>query len=200
MKVQILMPMYKIMDAPAIVSLVAFILDAANQNVSVAFTTTNVADIAKARNGLVKALADNVDYLLFIDSDMTYKYSQFLSLIKIMQMQSLDLLSAKYYTRNNLTKDRKLAMLRDNGEGKKEKIAEDGARGIQKCDVIGLGFCVIRPQLIRDLLKTNKKLFRWEENGDGEDAYFCSLVKKHGHEIYYDADTTVGHISTVINK
>jgi len=199
MKVHVLLPMYRHMEAPAVTSLAALLLNFANNGINVMFSHSNGADIARARNGLVKSVRE-CDYVLMIDSDMTYTYNDFDTLVRRMDENNLDMLSAKYFTRNILVKTRKLAMLNWSEEAQDYvKIEAKEEKGLQECDVVGLGFCVVKYKLIKHLQDTlTEKMFSWGKYG--EDATFCKHVKNTGRKIYYDADTIVGHLTQVVNK
>lgn len=153
-----------------------------------------------ARQKLFEAAVKcDADYILSLDSDHTYKVEDVLNLIRDLEDNDLDMLSAKYYVRNSFV-DRKIAMLRWKDDDLEQIPAQDES-GIKECDVVGFGFLVLKPDMVKDLLDRFGKIFKFHnENVWGEDLYFCIKAKEAGYKVCYDADVIVGHISTIVNK
>ena len=203
------MPTYKIMDALAVQSLVAFQCDVYAHGDEIQILFANNYTASKGRDVMFRHAAENfkdADYMISLDSDHVYSAKAMYDLIEKMEANKLDLLSAKYYCRNDLGLDgtkRKVAMIRYTGDDGKFELHEppDDETGLIPVDVVGLGFCVMKMDFVREIVGTYGDLFTTNENGNyADDVIFCAYVQKAGRKIYYDADTIVGHISTVINK
>jgi len=210
MKVLALMPAYKIMDVLAVRSLVAFQADLYSEghNLQICFTAGYTA--AHGRNTMFRyAAGQEADYVLSLDSDHVYSASAFHTLIEKMEKNNLQMLSAKYYARSDMrAKGRTVAMgkydenmkfslhvppLDDNGV--------DCEKGLVELDVLGLGFCVFKHEFVKKMTGKYENLFHTNKRGDfADDVVFCSFVKDEGYKLFYDADTIIGHISTIVNQ
>jgi hypothetical protein len=208
MKIVACMPAYKIMDVLAVQSLVAFQCDIYSQNDKVQILFCNNYTASKGRDILFRVATEqfkDADYLISLDSDHVYSAKAMYALIEKMEANGLDILSAKYYCRNDFGQDgrRKVAMIKYRGDKGEFDLHEppDGETGLIEMDVVGLGFCVMKMGFIRQMVEKYGDLFTTNENGNyADDVIFCGYVKKENKKICYDADTIVGHISTIINK
>ena len=209
MKIVACMPTYKIMDTMAVQSLVAFQCDVYSQKDEIQVLFANNYTASKGRDMMFKYATQNfkdADYLISLDSDHVYSATAMYTLIEKMEKEKLEILSAKYYCRNDLGlggKKRKVAMIRYTGEDGEFELyePEDGETGLTEVDVVGLGFCVMKMEFVRELVEKYDDLFSTSENGNyADDVIFGSYVQKAGRKLHYDADTIVGHISTIINK
>ena len=203
------MPTYKIMDVLAVQSLVAFQCDVYSKGDKIHILFANNYTASKGRDMMFKVATENfrdADYLISLDSDHVYSATAMYTLIEKMEKNNLSLLSAKYYCRNDFGhfgKGRKVAMIRYKGDQGDFDLYEppEGETGLTEVDIVGLGFCVMKMDFIRNLVEKYGDLFTTNENGNyADDVIFCGYVKKDGTKIHYDADTIVGHISTIINK
>jgi len=209
MKIVACMPSYKIMDVLAVQSLVAFQCDVFSKGDGLNILFANNYTASKGRDMLFRVASESFkdsDYVISLDSDHVYSAKAMYSLIDKMEKNNLDLLSAKYYCRNDFGHDnngrRKVAMIRyTDDKGNFELYEpEDNESGLIDVDVVGLGFCVMKMDFVRKLIAKYGDLFTTNENGNyADDVIFCGYVQKEGKRICYDADTIVGHISTIIN-
>lgn len=199
----ILMSLYKYMEAQCVMSLCALQADLCNKGDKVSLLMLHGLACAAAREELWKS-ADrqgDADYIINLDSDHIYKASTVYSLVKRMEENKLQILSAKYFVRD--PKIRALAMLRgDTFETTRRIVPEPNETGLQKVDVMGFGFCIIKPALIHMLIEKYKILFTDEETyltpSIVDDVCFAKKCKAEGIPLYYDADVTVGHLGTII--
>ncbi len=203
MNISILIPIYKYMEAQAVMSLIPMLLtwQKAGHRMKLFFNTSN--NIACARNKLFQcALKDNPDsdYILWLDSDHEYSYESLVKLIERMNEHNLQMLSATYLTRTSDHIAHVPLNYKETGVTKIKYIA--GLKDPQQCYAVGFGFVVFKTAMIKDLAEKNKNVL-FMMNPDltvGEDVYFCELARKAGYEIYYDPTVMIGHIATVINK
>jgi len=199
MKIVIIMPTYRVMDVQCVQSLVAFNNTLFMQGHQVCMLFANNCMIQTGRQQLIESACKvkGADYVLCLDSDHIYDVNKFYKLHIDMENNKLGMLSAKYYKRNYFRQPRQIAACkRFDGELQPISPAKDEA-GIQECDVVGFGFLLMKFDFIKDLLDKEKVLFKMD--GQGEDIYFCNLVKKYGHKVCYDADVVIGHMSTIVN-
>lgn len=199
MKILALMPAYKYMEIPAVQSLVAMQADVYNNgdNINVAFVHGFNTSLARTNLFEYAASVVDVDYVLNIDSDHIYKAKSLYTLISKIEDNDLDMLSAGYYLRGG----REFAHGR-HVDGKFKKFKEGEVKGIVECDVVGFGFLLMKSQFVKEMVKKfPKDLFKMDVDGNAsEDVYFCKKAQENGSKVCFDADTIVGHLTTVVNQ
>lgn len=199
MKIAVLIPFYKFMDAPAIQSLVAMLADIHNHGDSYAPVMCHSLYIEKARTmlfGTVLQEVPDADFVLCIDTDHVYSSKALYSLISTMKEKGLDMLSAAYVARGLPSL---YAHCRLNEAGEMKKILVGAVSGVVECDAVGFGFVVFRMDYVRRMFeKHGASLFETGANTGGEDLRFCEIAKREGTPILFDAGTKVGHIATIV--
>ena len=176
-----------------------------------AFLTLNHYGIDISRNELVEsALKLNTKYILFWDTDVIpYSNNAILDLIEKANKFNLSILSANYPSKRAIglvnNKYAPSCWLYIEKEHKFLNGIND-LTGIKEVDAVGLGFCLIRTDIFKDLSKPYFKYITKYDNievkmGDytfkgqdfSEDFYFCVNAKNHGYKVYYDFDTKCYH-------
>lgn len=133
--------------------------------------------------GVDEALRRNVDYILFIDSDMTFPH------VALMRLLSLgkDIVGATYVRRYLPT-----SLVHTELEG--EPVVGDGVREVLR---LPGGLLLIKASVFTNM---QKPYFRCSYPGDGtevgEDYYFCDEARKAGYLVWLDAglSRSVGHL------
>ena len=189
------MPTHKAMEIDAVTSLLSMQQEIQECGDKFNLITHSGFNPYYSRNRLLKkAIELNPDWVLSIDSDHVYSKTVLYLLIK----RDLDIIAAKYYASGGVGYDRRpLAM----GRWKVGKFSlirkSDEQSGLVEVDVVGFGFTLIKPSAL-------KKIY---EDGDNfmtpsatvhqtDDVLFCKRAKESGFKIYYDADITIGHITS----
>lgn len=155
----------------------AFILGILNEKTSL---------IPKGRHTIVeKALKHNVDYLLFLDSDMVFPSDLLIELIKT----DKDIIGCNYATRRPPFK------LTCRNE---DFTFFDKREGVHEVGFIGTGALLIKTEVFNGMEHPYFNL-EWEggDRGfDGEDYNFCKRMKADGHKIYCHAGLSekIGHL------
>jgi len=206
MKILILLPMYKIMDAESVQSLVQFQNDIYEKGDKLLFVYANGFNAAKARNELAQYATanmakDNYDVILWLDSDHIYQAKDFYSLYETMKKNNLKMLSASYQVRGgSLTAHGKMFDV-----GYRQFTRED-LQGIPKgevveCDVVGFGFLLMDKFFLQDVFKRHGfNLFVLDNQQNiTEDVQFCTLIKKDGVRICFDPNVRVGHMQRTLS-
>lgn len=200
MKIVALMPVYKSMYVESVISLTNMLAEVYNRNDHISVLYSMLNNVALGRNSLFKTAIKedfkDADYIISLDSDHAYDANKMYTLIEKMEANNLQMLSASYNARSSM----KLAHLREDEEGTPKLIDPTGLTGIQECHTVGFGFLVMKIGLVKELFEANGgNLFsRLSAHQHGEDVYFCELVRKQGYKVCFDADTKIGHLSTVI--
>lgn len=194
------MPTSKVMEIAAVQSLVSLQSAVYNRkdNITVAFS--NGFNAAKARTFLLHyANGQKADWVVWLDSDHVYNANLMYSMIDKMIENGLEILSAKYYVRDAQLK-KTTAHGNFSPEGFK-KFDEPIEGDLIDCDVVGLGFCIMKPSLVQRLIETyDKDLFKFDlEDNSTEDVYFCRQIKKLGVRLCFDNKATIGHLTTTVN-
>lgn len=149
-----------------------------------------------ARDRLVRmAVNQCYDYLLFIDSDMTFEPN---ALIKALEHDE-DVVSGLYFKRkgNHAPVVYSDVQMRFTDSPKAETIThfEDDFFEIKGC---GMGFCLIKVDLLQKLLEKCPSCFECLQ-GLGEDLSFCYRVTKLlDKKMFCDATIEIGHIGKTI--
>lgn len=201
MKILSLMPTQKVMQIEAVQSLVAMQADIYNRgdNFNIAFTNGHNPVLSRTELMRYAAKQDDVDYVLWLDSDHIYNSESLYKLIEIMNREKIEAISAAYKVRGpgevfahgNFQKD-----------GSFKKLSQNECSGITDCDVVGFGFYVMTHGLVKEMVsKYQKDLFNMDYNNNTtEDVYFCRKMKESNKRVCFDAETIVGHISLTIKK
>ena len=204
MNILALMPTSKVMEIAAVQSLVAFQSAIYNRKDNVTIAFSNGFNAAKARTFLMhyakdQIIADKADWVIWLDSDHLYNATAMYDMMAKMDRDGLDILSAKYYVRDATLK--KVTAHGNFSETGFKKYEEPIPGGIIDCDVVGLGFCIMRPGLVLKMIEMfDKDLFKFDlDDNSTEDVYFCRQVKKAGARVCFDNDVKIAHITSVLH-
>lgn len=148
-----------------------------------------------ARNMLVEyALSVNADYLLFVDSDILFPQDALANLIN----QNKQVISGVYYAKMDEPKTqivydeiKPLSLFNKTPSVNSVKHKITSPEVIKAC---GMGFCLIRTDALRKVLKKYKSPFE-PMKGMGEDIAFCYRLGKVGIPIYA-MDVKLEHIGS----
>lgn len=150
--------------------------------------------IYAARNELARvALQDNCDYILWIDSDMTFPENALEVLLGDLNSgNGRDMVTALYFTRQG---DHKPVIYYDVDPELKarsiKKYPEDMVFPIDGC---GFGFCLMRIKVIEDVAQGYAGALFSPLEGLGEDLSFCYRLNQIGGLIWADTRVKCGHI------
>lgn len=204
MKVMILMPLYKSMDAQCVISLIDFHQQLIDDGHSCKFVFTNGFNAAKARKALSKYAHDcpeKYDYVLWLDTDHIYRKEDFYSLVSRMKVENLQMLSATYKLHGNpetvhgITDESGFHHFTEDDLNKAisdEKVID--------CQVVGFGFLLMTHEFLYGLFeKHGEKLFILDARENcTEDVKFCRVVLDDGFRVCFDPAVKVGHIEIAV--
>ena len=199
MKVMLLMPLHKSMNTSCVISLVDFIQDLHGAGHEAKMVFTNGFNAAKARTSLIQHVAEEgqeFDYALWLDSDHLYKQKDFLALVKRMEEENLDMLSACYKlhscpdTAHGITENGDFRHFKD------EELKDD----LIECTVVGFGFLVMKPIMVKAMWdKYEGELFVLDaDKNSTEDVKFCQCYIDEGGKVYFDPKVKVGHLESAV--
>lgn len=198
MKILALMPCYKIMEIPAVQSLTCFLAEVYSKDDHLHIAYCNGFNAVQARTHLTDyAVKNEVDWVIWLDSDHIYKASDMYKLIKKCEEKNLPMLSANYFMRGGGKVSAHTRFDAAKGHFKQEELTGD----VMECDVIGFGYLVMRWSFLKEMHdKFGLDLFKMDHTDNTtEDVYFCRKVKESGYPVCFHSGVTVGHLTTVIN-
>lgn len=188
MKILLGMPCVKEITTKTVISLLATVKKGAVEPMIVEGSL-----VYDARDAIATyAVENDYDYILYVDSDMVFSAED----VKRLVAHDTDIVSGLYVTRqgenNNVLYDR--IIKRRRFPYRAPKLIEDKATsGYAEIAACGFGFCLIKTEVIKTMLKRYKSLFepKW---GLGEDIAFCVRARKCGYKIFTDRDVKLGHV------
>ena len=150
--------------------------------------------IAHSRNQIAqKAVDAGADYLLFIDSDMTFDKD----FLEILIKHNRDIVSGlctsrfpPYHPVAKVLHDDKVYLPRSG-------LANNEGRFYSDLDMVGTAFMLIKTDVFGKVPKPWFAMPPYLDNGVmGEDVYFCRKAKENDYDICVDSALIVGHIGT----
>lgn len=146
--------------------------------------------VYESRNQLsLMAINKNAEYLLMIDSDMTFPRD---ALTKYLAMDK-DIVCGLYMTRRKpyipvaYSKVYPRTLLKEPGHKAIDELTS------QYVDGAGMGFCLIKTEVLRKVWKRYKSPFE-PIKGLGEDLSFFYKARKLGYKVWLDTTIDLGHI------
>lgn len=184
-------------DVKADFALSLAMMVAHTRQVQFAFNHSKATWVAHARNLIVQGAIDlGADWLLFIDSDTTFPRE---TLNRLMSWEK-DIVCASYVKKKPpyMTVGKLIQRPGD----KLGKEAQVEANGLYEMEEIGLGMCLIRMSVFKNLPKPwfHYEYRRGSNVMTGEDILWCHEVRKLGYKIWIDAALSmhVGHIGNFV--
>lgn len=204
MRLMVLMPLYKAMDASCVISLVDFHQQLVEKGHHLKFVFTNGFNAAKARCALTRFAGDEhneFDYVLWLDSDHIYKTEHLFTLAERMEKDNLPMLSAAYKlhgcpeSAHGITDEKGFRHFTED----EMNAARDKGELID-CQVVGFGFLLMAHWFLKGLWQKNgDKLFVLDARENAtEDVTFCRVVKEAGQRVCFDPSVKVGHIELAV--
>lgn len=151
------------------------------------------SSIAAARNWAARTFFETEDprleWLLFIDSDMTPRPDTAVRLLAIAKQTGAGIVSALYFERRELYLP---SMIRDGAWLTPSATAD--LHGVVEVDGVGLGCALIQREVLEAV---GDPYFQHppEEPGSEEDFHFCARARAAGYSIVVDTDFDCGHIT-----
>ena len=154
--------------------------------------------IYDARNKLAaQAIESEADYILWLDSDMTFKPDTLIRLLKDIEDNNLDIVSALYFRRSHPYSPVAFSKFDfvDN-----EAVFENYTgelSGLHKVEGVGFGCLLMDAQVVFDVFGKYGDCFSPIAKA-GEDLSFLWKARQLGYETYLDCDIKCGHVGHVV--
>ncbi len=132
---------------------------------------------ANRNQGVLRALKLDADYVLFLDSDMSFPSN---TLVRLLAARK-DIVGANYVAR---------------GPGHRSLVIPKGnvkttAAGVVEVDKLPTGIMLIRTEVFKKLKKPWFIYPAFEEDIGTEDYPFCDAAREAGYQIYCDIDLSL---------
>lgn len=153
--------------------------------------------IYDSRNRLAEyAVRINADYILWLDSDMTFPPDVLERMMKVMdENENIDILTGLYFRRSTpftpvafevLETDEKGELVFENMD-----IVPEGIREVAGC---GFGCVLMKTDCLFDIAGQEGPVWFSPLANVGEDCAFCMRARKYGYKIYIDPSIEFGHM------
>lgn len=165
---------------------------------------------AIARNELMKKAVqymkkETAKYVLWMDDDHVIDKDDIYRLISVAEQFGLDCLSAAYLTRTIPSNVCALTIAKTIGKSKTpltyKLMSTYTPDTLYEVDGIGLGMCLMNPQILKDIYKRTPVPFGFVPRNNhhlmGEDLLFCEQIKKSKYKIYIHTGIFIGHLLTM---
>ncbi len=205
MKVAILIPVYRTMDAACVQSLLTFTVNLHGAGHEIKYFFANGFNAARARVGLAREAAQDkefqADFFLWLDSDHIYDAGAFMKLVNAIEENNIPMLSAAYKLRGS---EETVHGITPAGESFKhfhyKDLNELPEGELVEADVVGFGFLVMKAQFLRDMWeKYGDTLFKMDIGINGtEDVAFCQCMIKDGYKVLFHPQVRIGHMELCV--
>ena len=194
MKTMVAMPCLDTIQTETVQSLLGM-----KQIGDVRFDLLSCSLVYKSRTDLgLKAIADNMDYVLWIDSDMVFPPHLMEDLLK--DMEGLDMVGAVCHMRRAPFRPVFYKTLRQGltpAENVSEHYDDYPNDGIFPVEGVGFGCVMMRTKVLKAVVDKYHELFA-PLPGYGEDLSFCIRARACGFDIHVDPKIQIGHKASTI--
>jgi len=205
MKVLIGTPYYRTVHPPFVTSLMGMIFHSSNI-IDCAHTFIQGTNASRQRNVLSRtAITEKCDYLLTVDSDMTFPPEALVSLLEA----DVDVVGGLYTGRLGDNKTRLMLFKQDEVEERGVFVHYDGIKDLPTRDApfkvagIGSAFLLVKTKLLEFMFskevsyKIGFPFSFWQMKGKsplGPDLSFCHRLNLLGIDMWVDPRPNIGHI------
>ena len=154
---------------------------------NIKMTHTYGSLVSKARNDMAKAI--DGEFLIFIDSDMSFSPESVSRLIKHAEREDVDIVSGLCFRKVPKYEPCFFWKTPDHTPGYYQRF--DWPKELFEVDAVGSAFVLIKKKVFEAIP------FPWYEytNFLSEDLNFCRKAKENGFKIWVDPDLRIGHLT-----
>lgn len=147
-----------------------------------------------SRNNLAKAaIKAEADWVLWLDSDMTFPPDLLQRMLRICEENGLDFLSGLYFRRNPPYSTVLYDRLEATEKGASFTTFESVPDDLFEIGGCGFGGVLMKTDVLMDVMGKFKRMFD-PLDGLGEDLSFCWRARQCGYKLYCDASLEMGHV------
>lgn len=154
-----------------------------------------------SRNKLAeRAINSDCDYILWLDSDMTFMPDTLDIMVKELEDNNYEILAGMYYRRRPPFTPTLFKELRIMPTGTVAREFDEIPEEIFEVAGCGFGCVLMKRNVLWNVLCNHGYMFSPIDNV-GEDLSFCWRARMCGHKIYCDPTIALGHeVKTIITK
>ena len=166
-----------------------------NCDISVDFMESSLVYLSRDRLGVL-ALEKRADWLLFIDSDMTFEPDMLKKLLEDAE-SGKDIVTGLCFRRRPDFNPAIWKKIRPGMPGESvvetyDDYPEDDVFEVEGC---GMAAVLIKASILKDVFESQQALFA-PIPGYGEDVSFCLRARKAGFRLWCDSRIKIGHIAS----
>ena len=198
MKILVLIPCMEFIDKPFVQSLLAIDWPCEHE---IKMSESTLVHVARERLGEYAINQSDADYVLWFDSDMTFKPDIVKRLLE--SIEGKDFISGLYFNRRPPFSPVISTDLKMNKDGFISATPVTSyTKGIMKIRGCGFGCVLMKKQVMRDVKDRFQSMFAMLNNGIvGEDYSFCAKAMMCGYKLYCDTRILLGHMTdTVVSE
>lgn len=194
MKIAVAMPSHDSVPfyfAYDLASLASYTVAALPEDTQFGLTGVSGTYVHSARQELLESLlADGVDYVLWVDSDMRFPKDALVRLL----MHREPIVGINYAKRTVPTSFVGIKRVGWGADEASERLVTDeNSTGLEEVEALGFGLLLMRTDALRGLPQDGHPWFWFEWMPEkrqqvGEDVYFCRLLRESGQKILVDHD------------
>lgn len=150
--------------------------------------------VYNSRNNLAKAaIKSEADWVLWLDSDMTFRPDFLERMVKVCEDNDIEFLSGLYFRRNPPYSTVLFDKLEATEKGCAYTTFESVPDGIFEVGGCGFGGVLMKTDVLLDVAGKYGRIFD-PLPGMGEDISFCWRARQCGYKIFCDSSLEMGHI------
>lgn len=210
-KIYLLLPTYRMVPTVCYQHMISFMAELHTHGFKLGVLMTDHTNVVAARNEIAKQAYlrgvkyDHADIFLWIDSDHTFTFQDFLTLLKHYdENPEIKILSARNLTKNMAQP--RICAYTELRNIQNYKCVDPSIKKVVEVDAVGFGFIMMGPEVIAKMYEVHdRKQFMLEfseltKTGiKSEDVSWCELAREQGFKIWLDNYVTPGHYGAVIS-
>lgn len=151
-----------------------------------------------SRNELAAyAMKNGFDYVLWLDSDMTFEPDMLERMMKQVQEKDIKMLTGVYFKRRPPYSPVLFETMEPRKTGWSFSEYEELPDGLFEVGACGFGCVLMATEVFMDVRLKHGYLFH-PMNSGGEDISFCWRARDCGYKIMCDPDIVCGHVGNVV--
>ena len=210
-KVYLCLPTYRTIPTVCYQHMIAFMCEMQNKGFQLGILMTDHTTAVAARNEIAKQAYlrgvkyDNADIFVWIDSDHTFSFSDFMTLLRHYdENPDIHILSARNLTKNLAAP--RICAYTELKNIKNYKTVDPSVKKVMEVDAVGFGFVMVSPEVITKMYEVyDRKQFMVEFSDltktgiKSEDISWCELAREQGYKIWLDNHVTPGHYGAIMS-
>lgn len=163
---------------------------------SISFVCSSL--VYDSRNKLaMQALQNEVDYVMWFDSDMIFSPDTLVRLVKDIEEKDCDIVSGVYFRRSMPYTPVVFSKIQIEDGLCKHEDYKGELSGLVEVEGVGFGCCLMKSEIIFEMFSKFEDCFS-PIGRVGEDLSFCWRARQLGYKVHVDFDVKCGHVGSLI--